>query len=288
MIEQILLSADIAIGMLAGALISPYYDLGRAYSVKLKTEEGKFEPVIDTPRKKHGLIVFGSGDAKFNEIVSDTSDLVYRALKDRSYNDDNLYILGEKEYLKEGLDCHILPSSKKQLVEVLQHLYKDVSCDDSFFMYIFNHGFKTGGILPIGQSVFSLDEGIVREEELEELLSDLHPNYSITYFNNCFSGGFALRLGKGRNIAISTSKKSKVTLGRCRTEESPGISSLFTHFFYSSSKDASIDEAFDFATLKQVEFILGLFKRREIIKRIRQKQTPHLVYGKINPRSVKL
>lgn len=292
------ITAGITAGVTAGGFIYSIYDPTKVASVKLRTEDGEFEPVIETPRKKHGLIVLGNrGNKRLRKNFENTSDLVYRTLREHGYDDENLYLLEGERNPSKRFSCHSLPSSKEHLRVVLDHLYRDVTSKDAFFMYVLTHGGTTGVILPIGQSTFSLDSGgTVREKELEELLSDLHPDHSLTYFNSCHSGGFARRLGKGRNIAISTSRKDKVTSGWVGTEIEKTVGSYaspFTLFFYSaltnqmpngenlSLKNISIEKAFDYAASRQhttKDARIGGFG----------KNTPHLVYGKINPRDVKL
>jgi len=296
MIDPILVGVGITAGITAGGWIYSAYDPTKVASIKLRIEDGEFEPVTETPRKKHGLIVLGDGGNKgLRKDFGNTSNLVYKALRENGYEDDNLYLLEGKKSPSERFACNSLPSSKKHLREVLDHLYGDIASEDTFFMYVLNHGGTTGIILPIGQSTFSLDSGSVREKELEELLSDLHPDHSLTYFNSCFSGGFARRLGKGRNIAISTSRKDKITSGYVGPDiekQQGGYVSNFTLNFFSGLrqqfprgdrielKDGSIDGVFDFAAerAQQADKYLGPLS----------KNTPHLVYGRINPKDVRL
>ncbi|MDI6722232.1 MAG: C13 family peptidase [Candidatus Aenigmarchaeota archaeon] len=224
-----------------------------------------------------------------------TSDLVYRTLRERGYEQDNLFVLGGEEYPTEGFDCHTLPSSKKYLQEVLNHLYRNVASDDVFFMYVLSHGSKTRLILPIGQSTFLLNNETVREEEIEELLSDIHPDHSVTYFNSCYSGGLARRLGKGKNIAISTTRGDKITsgyVGQAVNKQQGLYASNFTLNFFSALRgelpngdridinDDSIEGVFDFASevSYQNDKYLGPLS----------KNTPHLIYGRINPKEVRL
>lgn len=296
MVNPILLGSGITAGIILGGVIYPLFDLTKATSIKLRNDEGEFEPVIETPRKKHGLIVLGDGGNEFfRRSIRNTSDLVYKTLKENGYEDENLYLLEGKKGPKERFACHSLPSSKKHLREVLNHLYRDVGPEDTFFMYVLTHGGTTGIVLPIGQSTLLLDRGSVREKELEELLSDLHPNHSLTYFNSCYSGGFAQRLGKGRNIAISTSRKHKVTsnyVGPEIKQQQGNYASNFTLNFFSALrrhfpsgdeielKDGSIDGFFDFAAKRAQlsDTYLGWLSNN----------TPLLVYEKINPKDVRL
>ena len=167
-------------------------------------------------------------------------------------------------------------------------------------MYVLSHGDKTLDFLPIGQSIFLLGDGTVSERELEDLLSDLHPDHSITYFNSCYSGGFARRLGKGRNIAISTSRADKFTVsyfGPVVREKHGRYASNFSLYFFSALRrkfpngdgivldDGSIDGVFDFASERSHQADLGALSK---YLRPLSKNTPHLVYGNINPKDVKL
>lgn len=295
MADPVFVGFGIVAGIAAGGFIYSLYDPTEANSIKLRTGEGEFEPVIETPRKKHGLIVLGDTGKHRGAYATNSSNQVYKTLIAKGFDKEDLYVLEGKKKSTERFDCNTLPSSKKHLREVLSHLYSKITPEDTFFMYVLTHGSTTGIMPSTGQSTFSLDKGTVREEELEELLSDLHPDHSITFFNSCHSGGFAQRLGKDRNVAISTSRKDKVTPGYVgkEIEKKYGLhASPFTLFFYSalnnqmpngetlSLENLSIEEAFDYAATSadSSEFTMGNFF----------KNTPHLVYGKINPKDIKL
>lgn len=297
MIEPILIGTGVAAAI--GAYLSPFCDLSKEPCKELRTEKGEFEPVIKTPRKKHGLILVGdTKEEKDKESDTNTSNLVYKTLSEHGYKEDNLYFLKNEEGLDKKLNCHVLPSSKKHLKETLNHLSKDISSEDMFFMYVLSHGNTTLRFFPLGQSNILLSkEEKIQEKELEEFLSDLHPDHSITYFNSCHSGGFAKRLGKRRNIAISTSKKSKITsgfLGPFLENKFGPYTTPFTLFFYSTlrgqmpngekiyEENKTIGGAFEYAALRQ--YYSTTDSRLGPIC----KNTPHLIYGKIDPNEVRL
>lgn len=299
MVDPILVGSGLGFMVTAGGIIYPYFDLTKNASIKIRHGDSAFESVIDKSRKKHGLIITGKPRKQSDKHTHDnTSELVYNTLLERGFQKENLYILKGKNEPSQRLDCNTLPSDKKHLKEVLDHLYKEVTAKDFFFMYYLGHGGKTGMVLPVGQSKISLYQGTVRERELEELLIDLNPNHSVTYFNSCHSGGFSIRLGKGRNIAISTSKKNKNTygvVGEVLEKKYGAFDSVFTLFFFSALRgkmpngervpfnyiNKSIEDIFDYAADVQIS-----------AKGIRLggigKMTPHLVYGKINPKEVRL
>lgn len=294
LISYIGLWAGITLGAVAIREAHDIVDLTKSPSLKLRTEDGEFQPVISVPAKKHGLIVLGEG-GRLEETFENTSNLVYTTLREHGYERDNLFVLEGKKRPSKRFDCHTLPSSKKHLKEVLNQLSRDVSPEDAFFMYALCHGEKELQVLPLGQSILSLDEGSVGERELEELLSDLHPDHSITFFNNCYSGGFAQRLGKSRNIAISTSRRNKTTnaWGGVAIERKFGkYASPFSLFFFSTLRGqmpngeniplqaATVEQAFDFAASRQhsERYRIGGYA----------KNTPLLVYGSINPAEVGL
>lgn len=297
MVDPDLINASItALGAVTtlgiGTFAYSRFDFNKSGHVKIRTNQRKFEPTV-TPKKKHALIVLADGGKSLRERINNTSDYVYKTLKENGYQDENIHVLDGKRNPPTRFNCNSLPSSKKYLNEVFNHLYQTVDPNDSFFMYVLTHGSKAGLILPIGQSIINLDKGNVSERELEELMSDLKPDYSLTYFNSCFSGGFAKRLGKGKNIAISTSKSNKVTggYGGPLIEHKYGkYASNFTLNFFSAIRgqypngekinisNKSINEIFNFS-----------YKNAQIQNKDVGNfaiSSPHLVYGNIDPKKI--
>ena len=277
-----------------GSYLYSRYDPAACISTKIRNGKGEFEPVIKIPKRKHGMIISDNSDKRIEEIDKNTIDLVYNTLLKRGFNYDDIYLMEWMEKPSIDLRCNILPSDTAHLREVMENLYRQISPEDTFFMCFLNHGGKTGWLLPVGESTVQLGKGTVKERELEELLYDIHPDHSILYFNNCYSGGFAERLGTGRSIAISTSSANKLTFGYKGGElgcKYGDFLSGFTLFFYSALrnqmpngellqlKDMSIGEAFDYAS--QRSYFAKGFKRRGFFK-----NTPHLIYGNVNPQEV--
>ncbi len=275
--------------MLFGRLTYPIFDLSSSVCVKSRKEKGKFEPVNRSPRKKHGLIICDI-DPDTEEDDRNTIKLVYQTLLERGFTNDNIYLLEGKK--KPGIDlrCHTMPSDRSHLKEVLENLYQEVSREDSFFMCSLTHG-ERGLVLPLGQSTIELSKGSVKEKELEELLSDIHPDHSLLYFNSCFSGGFAERLGKGRTVVVATCRKYKMASGNIGRELEKRYgkhNTISTLYFYSALRgkmpngenlffeDVSIEKAFDYSALKQYMKRPGLFGGVG-------KNTPQLFYDKIDP-----
>jgi len=311
----------LSLGLGAGAAVSLWlansihirYNSYKNDSVKLRTGEGDFEEIIKNPRKKYGLILlYKPRFSFFKKGVKNTGKLVYDALVSRGYDKDNLFVLEGKKKPTNRFDCHMLPYDKAHIGKVLEHLAKEIKEDDVFFMYVLTHGYKTHPI-PLmygGQSTLITfdDEFWIKEKELEERLSDIHPNYSVTFFNSCFGGGFAKRLGKGRNIGISVSRADKITfwyVGYENEEKYGNYVSNFTLGFFSALKGEfpnglQIDIPQDLETIfdasakferkyrdrnwKDTIWGKNDFIYRKIL--LFGTNTPNMFYDKINPKEV--
>ena len=68
-------------------------------------------------------------------------------------------------------------------------------------------------------------------------------NFGLFYFAQCFSGGFAERMGYGRNIGMSTADREKGSFGSFRR----GVGNYFTQFLFPRVLDGgvTIETAFD-------------------------------------------
>ena len=225
----------------------------------------------------------------------------------RGYEKENLFVLEGKNKPSNQFDCNTLPFSKKHTIEALEHLGKEIKENDVFFMYVMTHGYKTRPIPFIygGQSTLMTfdNEFWITEKELEERLSDIHSHYSVTFFNSCYGGGFAKRLGKGRNIGISVSREDKSTMGYSGvkiSEKYGDFISAFTMFFFSVLKGSlpdgkKIDFPNDLSTAFRASSIYERISHDDDMKRVYWKKmfsffknTPHLFYDKINPGQVVL
>jgi len=114
-----------AVGLTVGCLAYANCDPSREAFIKLRTETGEFEPVIKTPRKKHGLIVLGGdGSKELRRDVKKTSDLVYDTLIETGYKSEDLYVLEGKDKPSGRFGCNMLASSKKDLSQAFDAVDK--------------------------------------------------------------------------------------------------------------------------------------------------------------------
>jgi hypothetical protein len=299
MLDKLVQLPVIGHGVRFGELVNALLDFSKEESIKINNTATEFEPLIASPRKKYGLIVLGNDCTKSRiRCIQNTSNLVYDALLAADYKDEDIYFVGDKS-LYGCPNNKIMPPSKRCLDNTLEFLSDKITSQDIFFMYVLAHGGRTN-LSNNTQSCIELSsKNIVNEDELEEILSQIKPNYSITYFNSCYSGGFAKRLGKDRNIAISTSKPNKITSGYVgpKIEEEQGIyATNFTLNFFSAIKkqmpddttvninNNSLEGIFDYAAKKanNDDDYLGYFLSAL------PKNTPHLVYDKINPADIRI
>ena len=293
-------------------------------SVKLRNGEGDFYRISDKPRKKYGLILAHTPKLRLKKNFANAAELAYKTFIYLGYDKNNIFVLEGQKKPTNRFDANNLPCNKKSLIDVLDHLSKEITLEDEFFMSVFTHGTPLPDIpfLPVHQSTIYLSKkklDRVAEKELEEMLSDLKPKYSVLFFNSCFGGGFAKRLGKGRTIGMSVSRSDKTVYASgtsdIRKEYVPQ-GSRFTLAFFSALKGSfpdgksielpkrDLETLFDYAAKfekeKQESLSISLLQKlaqrygeeiTEIPKKIENwfeespwgRNTPHLVYGKINP-----
>lgn len=303
---QLLSSPEVvsgAVGLVATAvpaLLGLHYqrsDTSRETSIKIGKEHGQLAHATLTPERKHALLILGDPQGKTMRVPFHiTGQLVYESLLSQGFRPQDVYMLTHQGKAPFAFDGAVAPATKQSLEEVMSHLANEVTPNDSFFLYVLSHGSKEGTFFPVGKSGFDLQGVRVDEAEFERLLAPINPKYSVLYFNNCFSGGFAKRLGKDRTVAISTSRPDKVTWGG-KPKELHNYASAFTYFFFSALKgifpdgtpvslaSPNIESAFDYASEQSAQI-----KPRGFNARLwgNFKNTPHLVYGQVEPSSIHL
>lgn len=225
---------------------------------------GKVEEASKKKGKVYALLVNGRDNnnhdilAKrdFHKNVTE----VHNTLKNARITDEQIYILESLEtIISEAKDTgqiniheNLSYATLKNLDFAINDINKKITPNDIFILYVTNHGTRVNG-----ESVMCLANGYMFESDLENLLSKLHPNYSLMVFTQCYSGGFAKRFGKGRNISIATCEPNKESYN---TGEEP-IARYFFPALFGNGKEkkeadknkdgnVSVDEAFDYVTVK--------------------------------------
>jgi hypothetical protein len=321
MVEPILICAGVYLASYPLNLASKGLNFDKRESVKIQTQDEDFYK-IQASKKKYGVIVADTPKRRLKENFANAAELAYHAYASLGFEKDNIFFLEGQKLPTNRFKANNLPCGKERFNEVIEYLSRKITSEDTFFLSVFTHGLPSINIpfAPTGQSKLVLSKGEIVEKEMEERLGSLKPQYSVLFFNSCFGGGFAKRLGKERNVAISLSHQNKVACAGMPyyLEKAHGENgSAFTLAFYSALRgqfpdgtslnlpSRDLESIFDYASRfekKEPEGALTPLDEKLLAKYdaeqaelIRQKiiklsskipvgrNTPHLVYGKINP-----
>ncbi len=262
------------------------YDFSQVPSYKIQGTIGREKPQA---KRRYAMMITGTQPRHHN-----TGMLVLEALLDKGYQPEDIWIFEGSEGNPKYPCAQVLPSAKRDVRDTFNYLRHQITPDDSFFFFLGTHAnkkiFQDAHILLENKSTIS-------EPELEEMVGSLQPNYSLLYFNSCFGGNFAKRLGVRRRIAIASCLSNKFLHSNwtARKEEKEleriygAFTTLFTlHFFAAlrgmtpdgkelGSSVGTIESAFDYASQKQWEQSGRWFFR---------KNTPLLIAGEINAKDI--
>ena len=119
-------------------------------------------------------------------------------------NSDIFCLEGQGETNKKFLT---IPATIKSLDSVIDVIRQKANNNDELLVFVTNHG-----AIHEGQAYFLTHENIgLLEKDFESMMQDIPVNFSLFYFSQCHSGGFAERMGCGRNIGLSTSANQENT-----------------------------------------------------------------------------
>lgn len=155
-----------------------------------------------------------------------------------------------------GRNRFIDDSATRQNLELAFDIVrKSAGPNDRLFSYVTNHG-----TLHNGKCYFNTYDGKISERDFEKMTADLPINFGLFYFAQCFSGGFAERMGYGRNIGMSNVSREENAYGR---ELWPGA--YFTQFLFPgiTEKGKTIETAFNEAVFEDTsdERVNGIGKK---------------------------
>ena len=194
---------------------------------------------------KYAILISGSTNYRHKENLS----LAYQVLLENGFDKGNIFILdtdGERgAFYPTDYDA-----SRASVEDTIGFLSNYIDEKDLLFFYVTNHGGRTEAISKDGQAIeestICLFDGDMPESELEILLSSLNYKKAVMVFDQCYSGGFAERMGYGNNICIAASDSDKSSWGN-----------TFPQAFFKAWRDISADrnmdkrisiqEAFDYA-----------------------------------------
>ncbi|MDO8517123.1 MAG: C13 family peptidase [Nanoarchaeota archaeon] len=202
---------------------------------------------------KYAVLVKGDNQKIYNQNFSS----IYNVLIENGFKSENIYVFvhdggnSVKQFNHPVDDV----SSKESLEMILNHLAKKIDKNDIFLLYLSDHGGRESVKSPYENQIvevsrFFLRGGDINELELEKALKPIYAKNKILAFDFCYDGGFADRLGKNNDIAVSSSLYNRVS-------HAPNLDSFNVYFFqafrdicdsdYNNDKRVSIDEAYRYA-----------------------------------------
>ncbi len=218
------------------------------------SSEAKLEERLNSePEGKNGLpdnyAVLISGLTESRHLKN--MILAYNTLLYLGFQEQNIYVLDSKgaERLNYKVDG---PATKSAIEKVFSHLKSKTDSEDFLFTYVTNHGGRSSG-----ESTIALPGPDVGEETFENFLSGMEVKKGVLVFDQCYGGGFAKRLGKGRFVAVSASHPGENS-----------IDNSFPQAFFNSFNYAvgdmngdglvSIEEAFNYALRHDMFALRGM------------------------------
>ena len=176
-------------------------------------------------------ILFNANECRHSYDMQET----YYALLHAGISDSDIAVLeGDGKTQNRFVDA---PATAKNLESEIDKIRKKADSNDRLLVYVTNHG-----KLINGQCNFDTYDGVVWENDFEKMAQDIPVNFGVFYFAQCHSGGFAERMGYGKNIGMSSTNREKTSQGRQN-----GIGAYFTYRLFDSIMvpDMTIENAFD-------------------------------------------
>lgn len=148
-------------------------------------------------------VLFNSGKFKADSL---DIKLAYHSLIDSGANDQNIRVLEGCGRTENRFDDN--SATAKNLESAIDSVRQIAQPKDRLLVFITNHG-----SLVNGQSNFSTYDGLIWEADFEKMIQDLSINFGLFYFAQCHSGGFAERVGYGKNIGMSNVLREETAHG---------------------------------------------------------------------------
>lgn len=176
---------------------------GRIWTRYDKVQQAELTEVVSNLDGSLYAVLFNSGEYK-----NDSKDirLAYHSLIDSGVGDNHIQVLeGDGNTENKFVDDSATVANLESAIDSVRRIAQPT---DRLFLFITNHG-----NLVNGQSNFSTYDGKIWESDFEKMIQDLPINFGLFYFAQCHSGGFAERVGYGRNIGMSNVSKEEKAHG---------------------------------------------------------------------------
>lgn len=158
-------------------------------------------PVKEQGKEKHAVIISGDSDFRHPKAISFADSV----LSENNYKTHIFDDTKNRDYNVTGL------TTKKNLENFFDTL--ETEKDDLFLLYVTGHG-NRDTTKNDTTSVINVAKGDpLKPSALEKYINKVDASDKVLLFTQCHSGEFGKKLGKGDNIAISTSSENKSSYG---------------------------------------------------------------------------
>lgn len=222
------------------------------------------EPVTNLDGSLY-VVLFNAHEGKFSHDIR----WAYRVLADSGVPRKNICVLEGNDALDNSYVGG--PATLGGLDSAFDSIRQNATKNDRLLVYVTNDG-----ALINSQSVIASADGTITEGDFQRVAQDLPVNLGLFYFSQCHSGGFAERMGYGRNIGVSSVAKNEIKISF------KGHVDNFTRSFLPAVTGAgsTIESAFQFASDKTAS---PLRKLLVLSPAILFRETPQLRYQNADP-----
>ena len=215
----------------------------------MRVESDRVETKFDKVQQAEPTEVVSNLDGSLYAVLFNANEgphshdlrFVYHSLIDAGVSDADISVLeGDGRTQNRFVDK---PATARNLDSVVDSIRQKASPNDRLLVYITNHG-----NLVNGQCNVEAYYETIWEKDFEQMMQDLPTNFGLFYFAQCHSGGFAERMGYGRNIGMSNADREGESFGR----DYQNVGAYFTHFLFPNIlvPGKTIETAFDEAVFE--------------------------------------
>lgn len=242
----------------------------------MRREKGRFLTRYDKVQKAEPTEVVSNLNGSLYVVIFNAREdrhshdvrLVYHSLIDVGISNTNISVLeGDGMTKNRFVDK---PATIRSLDSVIDSIRQKANSNDRLLVYVTNHGNYVNG-----QSCVEAHYGTIWEKYFEQMMQDLPVNFGLFYFAQCHAGGFAERMGYGRNIGMSIVNRTELSHGFYKE------GNAFTrHLFPKILRErVTIEEAFNYATNKNT----ALWRRATLFLAPPYTETPQLRWQNADP-----
>lgn len=152
----------------------------------------------------------------------------------KGFKPNNIFVLSSRHpYAGRSMRPCDGEASTENVKKVFEGLSKKVGTNDTLVVYTTGHGARLRDRESRKEvSALADDKEPVTSIDLEKYLGNIHPLKGVLVYDQCYSGEFAQKTGKGNYVAIATSDARKPSYGSWNH-------SLFAQSFFNSFMDGS-------------------------------------------------